>query len=80
MAKVWSFSFSISPSNEYSGLISLGIDWFDLLAVLGTLKSLLYSLTPQFESVSSWVLSLLYDQTLTFINDYWKIIALTIQT
>ena len=39
--KYWSFSFSISPSNEYSGLISLRIDWFDLLAVQGTLKSLL---------------------------------------
>ena len=39
--KYWSFSFSISPSNEYSGLISFGIDWFDLLAVQGTLKSLL---------------------------------------
>ena len=39
--KYWSFSFSISPSNEYSGLISLQIDWFDLLAVQGTLKSLL---------------------------------------
>ena len=39
--KYWSFSFSISPSNEYSGLISLRIDWLDLLAVQGTLKSLL---------------------------------------
>ena len=39
--KYWSFSFSISPSNEYSGLISLRIDWFDLLAVQGTLKRLL---------------------------------------
>ena len=39
--KYWSFSFSISPSNEYSGLISFRIDWFDLLAVRGTLKSLL---------------------------------------
>ena len=38
--KYWSFSFSISPSNEYSGLISLRIDWLDLLAVQGTLKSL----------------------------------------
>ena len=38
--KDWSFSFSISPSNEYSGLISFRIDWFDLLAVQGTLKSL----------------------------------------
>ena len=37
----WSFSFSISPSNEYSGLISFRVDWFDLLAVQGTLKSLL---------------------------------------
>ena len=39
--KFWSFSFSISPSNEYSGLISFRIDWLDLLAVQGTLKSLL---------------------------------------
>ena len=39
--KYWSFSFSISPSNEYSGLISFRIDWFDILAVQGTLKSLL---------------------------------------
>ena len=39
--KYWSFSFSNSPSNEYSGLISFRIDWFDLLAVQGTLKSLL---------------------------------------
>ena len=39
--KCWSFSFSISPSNEYSGLISFRIDWLDLLAVQGTLKSLL---------------------------------------
>ena len=39
--KYWSFSFSISPSSEYSGLISLRIDWFDLLEVQGTLKSLL---------------------------------------
>ena len=38
--KYWSFSFSISPSNEYSGLVSFRIDWFDLLAVQGTLKSL----------------------------------------
>ena len=39
--KYWSFSFSISPSNKYSGLISLRMDWFDLLAAQGTLKSLL---------------------------------------
>ena len=41
MAKYWSFNFSTTPSNEYSGLISSRIDWFDLLAVQGTLKSLL---------------------------------------
>ena len=40
--KYWSFSFSISPSKEYSGLISFRIDWFDLLVVQGTLKNLLY--------------------------------------
>ena len=40
-SKYWSFSFSISPSNEYSGMTSFRIDWFDLLAVQGTLKSLL---------------------------------------
>ena len=39
--KYWSFSFSMSPSNEYSGLISFGVDWFDLLVVQGTLTSLL---------------------------------------
>ena len=67
--KYWSFSFSISPSNEYLRLISFSIDWFDLLAVQGTLKSLP---TPQFESISSSVLSLLYGPTLTCIHDYWK--------
>jgi len=41
LQSIGSFSFSISPSNEYSGLISFRIDWFDLLAVQGTLKSLL---------------------------------------
>ena len=45
--KYWSFSFSISPSNEYSGLISFRIDWFDLLAVQGTLKSLLQCHSPK---------------------------------
>ena len=66
--KYWSFSFSISPSNEHSGLISFRIDWFDLLAVQGTLKSLL-----QYQSsVSSLVLILLYGPTLTSIHDHWK--------
>ena len=45
--KYWSFSFSISPSNEYSGLISFRMDWMDLLAVQGTLKSLLQHLFQQ---------------------------------
>ena len=67
--KHWSFSFSISPSNEYSGLISFRIDWFDLLAVQGTLKS---PPALQFESVNSSALSLLYGTTLTSIHDYWK--------
>ena len=76
--KYWSFSFSISPSDEYSGLISFRIDWFDLLAVQGTLESLLQHHT-QFKSKNSSMLSLLYGPTLTFINDYWKTIALSIQ-
>ena len=67
--KYWSFSFSISPYNDYSGLISFTIDWFDLLAVQGTLKSLP---APQFESISFSVPSLLYGPTLTSIHDYWK--------
>ena len=67
--KYWSFSFSISPSSEYSGLISFKMDWLDLLAVRGTLKS---SPAPQFESINSLVLSLLYGTTLTSIHDYWK--------
>ena len=45
--KYWSFSFNISPSNEYSGLISFRMDWFDLLAVQGTLKSLLQHHSPK---------------------------------
>ena len=65
----WIFSFSISPSNEYSRLISFRIDWFDLLAVQGTLES---SPTPQFKSTDSSVLSFLYGPTLTSIHDYWK--------
>ena len=65
--KYW--SFSISPSNEYLGLISK-IDWFDLLAVQETLKSLLESLEPQFKGINSLALSFLYSPTLTSIYDY----------
>ena len=67
--KYWSFSFSISPSNEYSGLISFRIDWFDLLAVQGTQES---SPTTQFKSINFSALSFLYGPTLTSIHDYWK--------
>ena len=66
--KYWSFSFSISISNEYLGLISFRIDWFDLLAFQGTLKNLLQA--PQFESINPLVLGLLYGPTLTSIYDY----------
>ena len=67
--KYWSFSFSISPSNEYSGLISFRIDWLDLLAVQGTRKSLL-----QHHGSKTSILrcSILYSSTLTSIHDYWK--------
>ena len=66
----WSFSFSICPPSEYSGLISFRIDWFNLLAVQGTLKSLLPNTTV--ESINSSALSLLYGPTITSIHDYWK--------
>ena len=68
--KYWSFSFSISPSKEHSGLISFRMDWLDLLAVQGTLKSLL-----QHHSSKASILrcsSLLHSPTLTSIHDYWK--------
>ena len=67
--KHWSFSFSVSPSNEHSGLISFRIDWLDLLSVQGTLKS---SPISQFKSINSSVLSLLYGPTLTSLHDNWK--------
>ena len=58
--KYWSFSFGISPSNEYSGLVSFRIDWFDLLAVQGTLKSLLQHHSSRasilWHSALSWAL------------------------
>ena len=68
--KYWSFSFSISPSNEYSGLISFRMDWLYLLVVQGTFKSLLP--TPQFKSINSSALSFLYGPTLTSIDDHGK--------
>ena len=67
--KYWSFSFSISPSNEHPGLISFRMDWLDLLAVQDSQES---SPTPQFKSINSSVLSFLYSPTLTSIHDHWK--------
>ena len=64
-----SFNFSISPSNEYSQLISFRIDWFDLFPLQGTLES---SLALLFESNNSSASSLLYGPTLTSVHDYWK--------
>ena len=65
--KYWSFSFSISP--EYSGLISFTTDWFDLLSVQGTLKSL-----PQHHSLQASILwcSVFFTVQLTSIHDYWR--------
>ena len=68
--KYWSFSFSIHPSNEYSGLISFRMDWLDLLAVQGTLQE--SSPTPQFKSINYSALSFLHSPALTPIHDYWK--------
>ena len=68
--KYWSFSFNISPSSEYPGLISLRMDWLDLLAVQGTLKSLLQHHSSK--SVNSLTLKFLHHLTLTSIHDHWK--------
>ena len=70
MAKEFTLQLQHRPSSEYSGLISFRIDWFDLLAVQGTLKSLLQH--PQFKSINSSALSLLNGLALTAIHDYWK--------
>ena len=64
--KYWSFSFSITPSNEYSGLISSRMDWLDFLTVQGT------SPAPQFKSIHSLALSFLYSPTLTSVHGSWK--------
>ena len=67
--KYWNFSFSVSPSKEYSGLISFRIDWLDLLAVQGTLKSLL-----QYHSSKASILwrSAFFIVQLSHPHDYWK--------
>ena len=67
--KYRSFSFSLSPSNEHSGLISFRMDWLDLLAVQGTLKSLLQHHNS---SINSSGLTFLYGSTHTSVHDYWK--------
>ena len=66
---IGSFTFSISPSNEYSGMISFTIHWLGLLAVQGTQES---SPTPPFKSINSSALSYLYSPTLRCIHAYWK--------
>ena len=68
--KSWSFSFSNSPSNEYLGLISFRIDWFDFLAVQGDSQE--SSPAPQFESIESSVLSLIYGPIFPSVYDYWE--------
>ena len=66
--KYW--NFSISLSNEFSGLTSSRIDWFDLLAVQGILK--MSPPAPEFKNISSSVLSFIYSPTLTSLHDCWK--------
>ena len=68
--KYWSFSFSISPFNEYSGLISFRMDWLELLH--SPRDSQESPPTPQFKSINSLVLNFLYSPTLTSTHDYWK--------
>ena len=68
--KYWSFGFSISPSNEYSGLISFRMDWLNLFAVQGTLKSLLQHHSSK-ESIL-WLSAFFIVLILTSIHDYWK--------
>ena len=66
----WSFSFSISPSSEHSGLISFRMDWLDLLS--SPRDSQESSPTPQFKSINSSALSFLHSPTLTSIHDHRK--------
>ena len=67
--KYWSFSLSVSPSNEYPGLISFRMDWLDLLTVQDSQES---SPTLQFKSINSSALSFLHSPTFTSIHDHWK--------
>ena len=76
--KYWSFSFSISPSNEYSGLISFRTDWFDLLAVQGILKSLLQHHSTKASIL--WCSAFFIVQLLHLYMTTGKTIALTIWT
>ena len=64
----WNLRFNISPSNEYSGLTSFGVDWLDLLAVQGT--SRVSSPKPQFKSINSSALRFLYSPTLAYFTLY----------
>ena len=68
--KDWSFSFSISPSNEYSGLISFSMYWLDRLAVQGTLKSLLQHHSSKLSILQHS--AFFYGLTLTSMHDYWE--------
>ena len=68
--KYWSFSFNISPPNEHPGLISFRMDCLDLLAVQGTLKSLLQHYSSKASILTE--LSFLHSPTLTSIHDHWK--------
>ena len=68
--KYWSLSFRISPSNEYSGLVTFRMDWLDLLAVQGTLKSLLQHHSSKASIL--WSSAFFIALTLTSIHDYWK--------
>ena len=68
--KYWNFSFNISPSNEHPGLISFRMGWLALLAVRGTLKSLLQHHSSKASIL--WHSAFFYGPTLTSIHDYWK--------
>ena len=73
--KYWSFNFSIAPSKIYSRLISFSIDWLDLFVVQWILES---CPTPQFKTINSSSLTILYGPIVTSIHGNWKIMALII--